>query len=300
MADPQTLPEGRVDLHTHSRCSDGSLTPGELVAAAAARQVGLLALTDHDTLAGLAEAQAACERQGIRFVPGVELSCRWRDSEIHVLGLAIDPTSAALQALCAAQHRRRCTRVAAMGERLSALGLPGAALSERALCAGVPTRAHLAEALHALGLAASAQQGFERYLAAGRDAYVACDWPALTSIVSLVVHAGGLPVLAHPHRYGLGMRPLSELAAEFRQAGGAGVETSVAGMGPADAAQAARLARRFGLAGSMGSDFHQPGIPWRPLGRLVKLPEAVTSITARLAEAHGLGSGASRGGAADR
>ena len=95
--------------------------------------------------------------------------------------------------------------------------------------------------------------------------------------------AGGLPVLAHPHRYRLSMGGLRELCAAFKAAGGVGIEVSLAGMGPAAAERAAGLARRFDLDGSFGSDFHEPGIPWRPLGRMAKLPDGVRPITARLA-----------------
>ncbi len=278
----------RIDLHAHSCCSDGTLTPTALVDTAAARGVSLLALTDHDTLAGIAEAQAACTRQGIRFVPGIELSCHWHEVEIHVLGLSIDPTHATLDNLCREQLIRRRERVAAMARRLTALGLPGHALADQALNALSPTRAHLAQALSDQGLVDGAQQAFERYLAVGRPAYVAAAWPPLATIIATVSAAGGLAVLAHPHRYGLPHARLAALASDFKRLGGTGIEVSVAGMSPAEAAAAARLARRFELAGSIGSDFHQPGLPWRPLGRFAKLPEAVTPLTARLAQARDL------------
>lgn len=288
MSEPQgdgTGGLGRIDLHTHSDCSDGTLAPLELVRLAAERSVSLLALTDHDTLAGLDEAQHACERSALRFVGGVELSCLWRASEIHVLGLGIEVRDADLQQLCHAQQARRRRRIRAIGERLTALGLPGDAISDSALASASPTRAHLARGLHERGFADSAQQAFERYLAPGRSAYVPPGWPRLDEIMDRLRSARGLAVLAHPHRYRLARAALTELACEFKQLGGGGIEVSMAGMSPTQVAGAARLARRFELAGSIGSDFHQPGIPWRPLGRLVKLPEAVTPVTARLGTA---------------
>jgi hypothetical protein len=278
---------GRVDLHTHSCCSDGTLRPAELVDLAAARGVSMLALTDHDTLEGLPEARLACESRGIHFVSGVELSCLWEDVEIHVLGLGFDAAETSLRSLCSEQRQRREHRIEAICARLSTLGLPGRDLADGALRAAAPTRAHLANGIKTCGFTSSAQEAFERYLAPGRPAFVPATWPALAAIAQHILGAGGLPVLAHPHRYGLSGTRLGELAREFKRLGGAGIEISVAGMSPAKTAEAARLARRFELAGSMGSDFHQPGIPWRPLGRLVKLPEAVTPITARLAQAHG-------------
>jgi hypothetical protein len=282
---PQEL-TGRVDLHTHSCRSDGTLAPAQLVTLAASRGVTLLALTDHDTLAGLAEARLACQQHGIRFVPGVELSSRWGDRELHVLGLGIDAGDAALCRLCDQQHARRKERIQGMAERLSMLGLPGSVIAAEALRSAAPTRSHLAAALYARGLSASAQDAFDRYLSAGRPAFMAASWPPLSDIVPTIVAAGGLAVLAHPHRYRLSRSQMAELMSEFKQLGGCGVEVSVAGMSLADASEAARIARRFDLAGSIGSDFHQPGLPWRPLGRLVKLPQDVIPITARLAQAH--------------
>ena len=272
----------RIDLHTHSNCSDGVLAPAALVALAAQRQVELLALTDHDTAAGCEEARAACQTHGIRFVPGVELSCQWRGREIHIIGLDLDTAHAPFMAHCAALLALRRQRIGAMAERLSRAGLPGDELAAEALAAAAPTRAHLARALCARGLAASVQAAFDRWLKRGQPGYVAACWPALAIAVHCIVAAGGAAVLAHPHRYPLSNGVLRELLADFKAAGGVALEVSLAGMGPADADRLASLARRFDLAGSIGSDFHEPGLPWRPLGRFAKLPDRITPIVALL------------------
>jgi predicted metal-dependent phosphoesterase TrpH len=277
-----TATQQRIDLHTHSNCSDGVLAPAALVALAAQRQVGLLALTDHDTAAGCDAARAACRAHGIGFVPGVELTCLWRGREIHVIGLNIDAAHPPFVAHCALVLELRRQRVAAMGQRLSRAGLPGDDLAAEALAAAAPTRAHLARGLCARGLAASMQAAFDRWLKRGQPGYVAASWPELASAVSCIVAAGGVAVLAHPHRYQVSSGVLRELLAEFKAAGGLGLEVSLAGMGPNDADRLATLARRFDLAGSIGSDFHEPGLPWRPLGRFAKLPERITPIMARL------------------
>lgn len=274
--------ELRVDLHTHSHCSDGRLAPAALVALAAQRGVGLLALTDHDTALGCEEARVACELHGIRFVRGVELTAAWREREIHVIGLNIDDAHRPFEAHCARVLELRRERVTAIAQRLSRAGLPGAALAAEALAAAAPTRAHLARGLHARGLAGSVEAAFERWLKRGRPGYVSAQWPALALAVQCIIDAGGVAVLAHPHRYRVSQGVLRELVAEFKAAGGAGLEVSLAGMGPGDADRAATLARRFDLAGSIGSDFHEPGLPWRPLGRFAKLPERITPIMARL------------------
>jgi len=272
----------RIDLHTHSNCSDGVLAPSALVALAAQRQVDLLALTDHDTAAGCDEARTACETHGIRFVPGVELSCQWRGREIHIIGLDLDTAHAPFIAHCAAVLALRRQRIGAMAERLSRAGLPGEELAAEALAAAAPTRAHLARGLCSRGLAASVQAAFDRWLKRGQPGYVAACWPALAIAVHCIVAAGGAAVLAHPHRYPLSNGVLRELLADFKAGGGVALEVSLAGMGAADADRVAALARRFDLAGSIGSDFHEPGLPWRPLGRFAKLPDRITPIVALL------------------
>ncbi|HTW73480.1 MAG TPA: PHP domain-containing protein [Steroidobacteraceae bacterium] len=271
-----------IDLHTHSSCSDGLLAPAALVELAATRAVRLLALTDHDSVAGLELAQQACSLRGIRFVPGVELSCDWQGRELHVVGLRIEPRDAGLLLHCEALGRLRCARLQRMGERLASLGMPADTLVAAALQAPVPTRTHLARALAAGGFARSTQEAFERYLAPGRPGFVAAAWPGLEQVMSCIRRAGGLAVLAHPHRYSLSAAQLRELLGRFKALGGEGLEVSLAGMGRSDTLRVETLAQRFELAGSVGSDFHEPGLPWRPLGRFAKLPAAIRPITARL------------------
>jgi 3',5'-nucleoside bisphosphate phosphatase len=274
----------RIDLHTHSLCSDGLLSPQALVALAAQRQVQMLALTDHDTVSGCAAAAAACAAAAIRFVPGIELSCQWREREIHVVGLRIDTAEAALRSHCEAVLERRRERIVEMTQRLTRAGLPGEALAALTLAAPLPTRTHLARALCQLGLAESVQKAFERWLKRGRPGYVGAQWTPLASAVQHIIAAGGIAVLAHPHRYTLSHGVLRELVGEFKAAGGEAIEVSLSGMGPADAERAASLARRYQLAGSVGSDFHAPDLPWRPLGRFAKLPDLITPIAERLAQ----------------
>ncbi len=272
----------RVDLHTHSTCSDGLLSPGALVALAAQRAVALLALTDHDTVAGCAAARAACTAHGIRFVSGIELSCEWRGREIHVLGLRVEELDANLLAHCARQLERRRARIGAMAERLARAGLPGPQLGAMALAAPLPTRMHLARALCTLGLASDVQAAFENWLQRGSPGYVDAQWPSLRATTQQIIGAGGIAVLAHPHRYAMSAGVLRELVGEFKADGGEGIEVSLAGIAPRDADRLAALARRYELLGSVGSDFHAPDLPWRPLGRFAKLHDRITPIMARL------------------
>jgi len=270
----------RIDLHMHSHHSDGVLSPTELVTLAAARQVGLLALTDHDTLAGCAEAAQACARHGIEFLPGSELTASWRGRELHVIGLRLAADTPELVAQLNGVRSQRIERVRAIGQRLERCGLPGTEIADAVLAQpGTPTRLHLARELVERGHAADIDDAFDRWLGRGKRAAVPMEWPGIEAACSAIRAAGGVAVLAHPHRYQLGTGTAGELCAQFRDAGGQGIEVSLPGLSPTDASRAASLARRYGLAGSWGSDFHFPGQPWRPLGRFAKLPEGVVPIT---------------------
>ncbi|HEU4516309.1 MAG TPA: PHP domain-containing protein, partial [Steroidobacteraceae bacterium] len=162
-------PHSPVDLHLHSTASDGTLGPAALVAHVAARGVRLMALTDHDTVSGVAAAAAAARSAGIGFVPGVELSATWRGRAVHVLGLAVDPESPGLKAALAGQKSRREARAVRIAARLDDAGAPGRAALDRIHAEGsLPTRTHFARALVALGAAADLGAAFERWLGRGR------------------------------------------------------------------------------------------------------------------------------------
>jgi predicted metal-dependent phosphoesterase TrpH len=277
-----------IDLHTHSRHSDGVLSPAELVERAAARGVGIFALTDHDTLAGHEEARAACATHGIRFVPGVEMSCEWRGQAIHVIGLGVrptvDPAGSALHALIEEVRSRRFARVREIGERLARRGrLPGHEIAESVLAKhSVPTRTHVARELVERGVVTGMQAAFDRWL--GRDApgHVPVRWPGFDTVVPALASSCDAVVLAHPHRYKLSAGALRQLASSGKSAGLHALEVSLAGMSLDDRHRVAALARRNDLAASFGSDFHDPATPWTPLGRTPALPEGLTPVTDRL------------------
>ena len=268
-----------IDLHTHSDCSDGSLTPADLIARAAAAGVEVLALTDHDTVAGLGEAARSAVLHGLRLVPGVEISAGWRSQAIHVLGLWIDPSGAELCGALDAQGERRRARMRKICARLGKLGLPGAELLAAVEAhPGVPTRAHLANALVASGHVRRADEAFRKYLGAGRSAHFAAEWPALEEVVALIRAAGGVAVLAHPGRYSLSAGARRRLLADFAAAGGAALEVVTGANGAQHAEGLAALALQYGFTGSVGSDFHNPHLTWNPLGRSLKLPDCVTPV----------------------
>ncbi len=268
-----------IDLHTHSNRSDGSLTPTELVTRAAAAGIEVLALTDHDTVAGLAEAQRCAAGHGMSLVPGVEISASWRAQAIHVLGLWIDPAAAPLLDALDSQAERRRDRMRTMCARLGKLGLPGAELLAVVEAhPGLPTRTHLADAMVAGGHVKRTDEAFRKYLGAGKRANVAAEWPPLDKVVGWIRAAGGVAALAHPARYTLSPGARRQLLADFVAAGGAALEVVTGGNGAQHVEAVATLAVKYGLMGSVGSDFHNPEHTWNPLGRSLKLPDCVTPV----------------------
>ena len=268
-----------IDLHTHSNYSDGSLTPAGLVQRAAAAGVQVLALTDHDTVAGLTEACGEAARAGIRLVAGVELSASWRAQAIHILGLWLDPADRQLLERLASQAERRHIRMRTICARLGRLGLPGDELLAAVQAQpGLPTRAHLAEAMVAGGHVGRLDDAFRKYLGKGKPAHFAAEWPPLGQIVAWIREAGGVASLAHPARYALSAGARRQLLSDFAAAGGAAVEVVTGGNGAQHVEASAVLAVKYGLTGSVGSDFHNPQHTWNPLGRLAKLPPSVLPV----------------------
>ncbi|MGE0713061.1 MAG: PHP domain-containing protein [Planctomycetota bacterium] len=243
-----------LDLHSHSVASDGLLSPSALVAAAGRAGVEALALTDHDTTAGLREAAAAAPAAGLQLVPGIELSVHHEGHELHVLAYFAPARIDAWEAFQARRLAARWERLHAMIERLEALGAPidrGALLAEREGAEGVPGRPHVARALVAAGHVPDLDQAFERFLANGRPAHVPTRGPSAAEALALVRDLPGLSVLAHPI-YG-DLDPLLEGLTEL---GLDGVEAYHFTHEPEVAAHYQRRARDLGLLVTGGSDYH--------------------------------------------
>ena len=268
-----------IDLHTHSTCSDGALTPAELVARAAAAGVQVLALTDHDSTDGIEAARRAAAAANIQLVPGVEISTSWCAQDIHVLGLWVDPHDASLRALLESQAGLRRERMRNMCLRLVKARLPGEALlADVEAKGGLPTRTHLAEAMVAAGLAARTDDAFRKYLAKGKVGHASIQWPTPQHAIGVIRASGGVAVLAHPIKYRLSGGARRRLLEEFTAAGGVALEILSGGNGAQHAETCQALALKYGLAGSVGSDFHSPQFAWNPLGRSLKLPDSITPV----------------------
>ncbi|ERS88863.1 phosphotransferase [Marinobacter sp. C1S70] len=268
-----------IDLHCHSTASDGALSPEALVARAVEQGVSHLALTDHDTIAGLEVARSAASGSGLSLINGVELSCVWRSHTIHVVGLDFDERDPAFLSALERQNENRWQRARMIADRLSRLNVDQ--LLERATkVAGgeVPGRPHFAEVLVEDGVVPKVAHAFKRYLGTGKPGDVKACWPELSEVVQWIVSAGGIAVLAHPRKYRLTATRLRALTADFGRAGGQGIEVSVSGQSSGDLGFVAELARREKLWASQGSDFHFPGAPWCELGRIMKMPEGLEPV----------------------
>ena len=267
------------DLHTHSLASDGKFSPAELVAQAAAAGIATLALTDHDSTAGVAEAQAAAPAHGVRLIAGVEISVTWHDKTLHIVGLNLDPNFAPLQDGLALIQAIRAERAREIGRRLAREGIPGAYEAAEALAGGgMITRTHFARFLVNSYLAADVRDVFCRYLTKGKPGYVSSRWAELGEALDWIKGAGGVAVLANPQRYSLTHSWMRRMMAEFREAGGESIEVVSGTGGPGDVQSSAEYARRFDLLASVGSDFHSPENVWPKLGKLVPLPAGLVPV----------------------
>lgn len=268
----------KVDLHCHSTASDGTLPPAGVVARAAAQEVELLALTDHDTTDGLEAAYTASREHGIHLLPGIEISVTWRDKLLHIVGLGIDPEHPPLQKGLLQLRDLREGRAEEIGRRLARAGIPGALDGARRHAGdGMVTRTHFARYLLEAGVVTEMQEVFDRYLARGKPGYYRVDWAALDAAIGWITGSGGIAVVAHPLRYRLTTSWLNRVLEAFRAAGGCGVEVVCGRHSRDDIERAAGFARRHGLEASAGSDFHEPG-PWIELGRLGRLPDGLMPV----------------------
>lgn len=267
------------DLHSHSNFSDGALAPDELVARAKARGVTALALTDHDTIAGLEIAHKAALNQGIDFIPGIEFSSQWGKGGVHIVGLGIDPAAPALTTAIAAQATSRERRSEAIAQRLARCGFPGALAGAQALAGdGTLGRPHFAQYLVNLGAVKSINAAFKKYLGTGKPADVKYQWPAMAEVIHWIHGAGGIAVLAHPAKYELTRMKLCALVDDFASAGGDGLEVISGQQTAAVTQDLAKIANNRTLYASCGSDFHAPDHPWQELGGFGELPPGTRPV----------------------
>ena len=267
-----------IDLHTHSLRSDGALEPAALVERAAARGVQVQALSDHDTLAGIAEAVSVGERTGVRIIPSTELNTESEWGDVHILGYFMDPADAALEARLRWLRDNRGRRIELMVERLNAQGHPVSL--DRVLQiagGGALGRPHLAQALFEAGHVPSYDAAFDTLISKDAPAYVSRIGLTPHEAVALVVAHGGVASLAHPFT----VIGLDELLPQLVAEGLAGIETYYGSHSPAWTTRCLRLAGRYGLIPTGGSDFHGRGDHGTDLGGTFVPPETIAALEAR-------------------
>lgn len=256
-----------TDLHVHSTFSDGSLTPRELVAEAVAAALTAVALTDHDTMAGLPEFTVAAAAAGMRAVPGLELSVAHEHGPLHMLGYFMSP-GAEIDAALVRIRRGREERNLAIVARLAALGAAVSWEEVLAIAGGdLVARPHFALAMVARGHVRTKDEAFSRFLARGRPAYVdRFRYPAAGAI-GILRRAGGVAVLAHPGLLRCEGGHLRDLVAELAGAGLGGLEVWHSQHNAVQVRRLARLAKTHGLAATGGSDYHGAMSPGIRIGR---------------------------------
>ncbi len=256
-----------IDLHTHSNCSDGSMSPEELIRHAKAEGLSALALTDHDTVDGLARAQKEARRVGLEFIPGIEFSVV-SDGETHIVGLYVDPTEKRFCEALDEIRRERTERNRQTQERLFALGLP-VTVEEARRRAGSDLigRAHFAKVMVEKDFVHSVKDAFDRFLAAGRPAYCAIRSLSAREGIQRIKEAGGVAVAAHLHHIGKEGKDLEEYLRQLKDFGLDGVEGVYSEYTPQMTREYQALAKKLGLVLSGGTDFHGSMKPHIAIGK---------------------------------
>ena len=275
-----------IDLHTHSNISDGTLTPELLVQAAIEKSIHTLALTDHDSMDGLIQAEQFAKNQPIQIISGVEISSQWSRPEtkksygVHIVALNMQNPEP-LQQLLTQQKKIRAERAKQICDLLIPLIHQDIYAEGVAKVDGEPdriTRTHIAKTLVEKGFVQRAQQAFDKYIKEGKKAYVKFDGLGLAETIQVIHESQGFAVLAHPTRYDLSATNTRYLIEIFAQYGGDAVELPPA-MEPASTRQMVdRMIAEYGLKVSVGSDFHGDNMPWIKLGNIPRVKEGQVGI----------------------
>jgi 3',5'-nucleoside bisphosphate phosphatase len=271
----------RIDLHTHSSVSDGTQRPAEVVASAARAGLDVLALTDHDTTGGWAEASEAAREHSIGLVPGMEISCAHRGIGVHVLSYLHDPTAPALLAEVEAARASRLTRARRMVELLAQdVDLTWPDVLAQVATGATVGRPHIADALVAGGVVRDREEAFAGLLHSGGPYSVRHYAPDPVLAVRLVLAAGGVPVMAHPRAGRRGRVVGDDVIAELAAAGLAGLEVHHRDHDDAARAHLLDLAAALGLLVTGSSDYHGAGKP-NLIGEHTTAPQVLDEIVAR-------------------
>ena len=275
-----------VDLHTHSNISDGTLSPGELVSAAIQQGIHTLALTDHDSMDGVALARQAAQGQALEIISGVEISSQWsrpatqKSYSVHVVALNMQ-NPAPLQALLEQQKQIRAERAKQICDLLTPLigqDIYNDVLLKVEGVADRITRTHIAKTLQEKGIVTRVQQAFDKYIKEGKKAYVKFDGLSLEDTIRVIHDSQGFAVLAHPTRYDLSATNIRYLIEIFAQFGGDAVELPPSVEPTSTRQMVDRMIAEHGLKVSIGSDFHGDNMPWIKLGNIPRVKDGQVGI----------------------
>lgn len=246
-----------IDLHVHSNASDGTMSPAQLVSFALSKGLCAFALTDHDTVDGIDEAIRAAADTALEVVPGTELSCRYHEKEIHMLGLYIDHTSSAFKKTLTRERSSRDRRNEEMIRRFKEGGME---FTMEELTEGNPdtviTRAHFARVLLKKGYVSSLDQAFKKYLDHGKKYCPQKETFSPEEAISVIRKAGGFPAIAHPMQYKLGWKATELMIAEFKEMGLMGIEVYYSSHCQYESSRLLELCYAHHLLPTGGSDFH--------------------------------------------
>lgn len=275
-----------VDLHTHSNISDGTMTPELLVHAAIEKGIHTLALTDHDSMDGLMQAEEVAKNQPIQIISGVEISSQWsrpttnKSYGVHIVALNMQNPEP-LQRLLIEQKKVRAQRSKQICDLLIPLINQDIYADVLAKVDGEPdrvTRTHIAKTLVEKGIVHRAQQAFDKYIKEGKKAYVKFDGLGLQETIQVIHESQGFAVLAHPTRYDLSATNIRYLVEIFAQYGGDAIELPPTIESASTRQMVDRMIEQFGLKVSVGSDFHGDNMPWIKLGNIPRVKEGQVGI----------------------
>ena len=246
-----------IDLHTHSTASDGTFAPDELVTYAHSKGITVMALTDHDTTRGLAQAQAQAKNLGITFIPGIEVTVDWPTGEFHLLGLGLTKKSPDLAQIIDFLEQERHNRNIRMAEKLREQGVP---ITYQEVYEQFQTpnlgRPHFAQFMVQKGIIKQRQQAFDLYFAKGRPCYVDRAGADLEKAVKAIKNSGGIPVQAHPLSMYVSWGKMDNTMIEIQSKGVMGLEAWHPGVRIAEAERLEELGNKLGMVVTGGSDFH--------------------------------------------
>jgi predicted metal-dependent phosphoesterase TrpH len=268
----------KIDLHTHTSMSDGSLSPLELVKQAELASIDILSITDHDNVNAYDDIKKL-KSSKMTVTPGIEFSSEWEKLGIHIVGLNIQLDSDAMRTAVDSQSRARLLRAQRIAEQLDKLGLENSWEGVQEIAAGgVIGRPHFAQLLIKNGVVKDFKQAFRKYLGAGKAGDIKQYWAPYQQIIEWIRDANGIAVLAHPKKYKLTRTKLVKLVDDFCAAGGESIEV-ISGNQTDDVTRVlSKLCQQKDMFASCGSDFHHPGQAWCELGKVPPLPAGCKAI----------------------